>query len=178
MADDPRAVLPDLPQLLRDLRKLGPEFNKALREGNIDVAQFVVRAAASKATTNQEVQVARGLTARKDRIPKIAVKNLVYKSSSRPTARRSQDARPKLLDIFFGAEFGGGKYGRGNPTTRQTRGGRLVRKGGGYTTQFKPHRGRQGYFLYPTIRDNRTEILRLYAANIEDVRRRFNRGSL
>jgi len=178
VVDDPRAVMPDLPQLLRDLRKMGPEFNKALRQGNIDVAQFVVRAAASRASGNQEVQVARGLSARKDRIPKIAMKNLIYKSTSRPNARRSQAARAKLLDVFFGAEFGGGKYGRGNPTTRQTRRGRLVRKGGGYTTQFKPHKGRQGYFLYPTIRDNQANILRLYSANIEDVRRRFNRGSL
>ncbi|HEY7824857.1 MAG TPA: hypothetical protein VIG24_18605, partial [Acidimicrobiia bacterium] len=110
MADDPRAVLPDLPQLLRDLRKMGPEFNAALRQGNIDVAEFVIRKASSRATGNVERQVAAGLTARKDRIPKIALKNKVYKSSSRPTARRSQDARPKLLDLFFGAEFGGGKY--------------------------------------------------------------------
>jgi len=175
---DPRAVLPDLPQLLRDFRKMGPEFNAALRQGNIDVAEFVIRRAASKATGNVEQQVAAGLTARKDRIPKIAMRNRIYKSTSRPNRTRGKDSRPKLLDLFFGAEFGGGKYGKGNPTTRQTRRGRLVRKGGGYTTQFRPHRGRQGYFLYPTIRENNRNILDLYARNVADVRRRFYRGSI
>lgn len=44
----------------------------------------------------------------------------------------------------FGAEFGGGAHGAGNPTPR-----------GGYTTQFPEWRGRgagAGYFLYPSMR--------------------------
>lgn len=51
----------------------------------------------------------------------------------------------------LGAEFGG----QGRPTTQQ----------------FDPHRGRQGYFLYPTIRDTREEFIDVYARAIDQVMR-------
>lgn len=46
-----------------------------------------------------------------------------------------------------GAEFGG----RGRPTTQQ----------------FQPHRGRDGYFVYPTIRDSAEEIVKPYEEAID-----------
>lgn len=51
-----------------------------------------------------------------------------------------------------GAEFGG----RGRPTTRQ----------------FQPHRGREGYFVYPTIRDNDKQIEKAYYDGLADVMRK------
>jgi len=46
-----------------------------------------------------------------------------------------------------GAEFGGGSHGAGNPTSR-----------GGYTTQFGPFKGHDGYFVFPTIRARMSAI--------------------
>lgn len=52
-------------------------------------------------------------------------------------------------DIFFGAEFGG----RRRPTTQQ----------------FLPHRGRTGYFLYPTARANSRNYMERWGKAIEDA---------
>ena len=51
-----------------------------------------------------------------------------------------------------GAEFGG----QGRPTTQQ----------------FRPHLGRQGYFLYPTIRDNQDRIEDEYLSKVDDLIKR------
>jgi hypothetical protein len=56
--------------------------------------------------------------------------------------------------------------------------GRLVRKGGGYTTQFRPHKGTQGYFFYPTVRDEGPNTTKEYAKAVEEVRKKFVRGAL
>lgn len=53
---------------------------------------------------------------------------------------------------FAGAEFGG----RGRPTTQQ----------------FQPHLGTQGYFLYPTIRDEASDIEDKYTDALNDLMRK------
>jgi hypothetical protein len=52
----------------------------------------------------------------------------------------------------MGAEFGG----QGRPTTMQ----------------FQPHRGHEGYFIYPSIRDNGEFIERTYLDAVDDILRR------
>lgn len=52
----------------------------------------------------------------------------------------------------MGAEFGG----QGRPTTQQ----------------FQPHRGHEGYFLYPSIRDNAEFIEDAYLDAVDAIRRR------
>jgi hypothetical protein len=52
----------------------------------------------------------------------------------------------------MGAEFGG----QGRPTTMQ----------------FQPHRGHEGYFIYPAIRDNGEFIERTYLGAVDDILRR------
>ncbi len=54
----------------------------------------------------------------------------------------------------MGAEFGG----QGRPTTQQ----------------FKPHRGTQGYFVYPSIRDNGEYIERTYLDAVDTILRRHD----
>jgi hypothetical protein len=51
--------------------------------------------------------------------------------------------------VFFGAEFGGGS----RPTTRQ----------------FLRHRGRSGYFFWPTVRKKKNEIATEYLNAIDKV---------
>ena len=59
-------------------------------------------------------------------------------------------------DIFFGAEFGG----RGRKTTMQ----------------FRPHRGRTGYWFYPTMRGMSEQISREWEASIDGVFHAWGRG--
>lgn len=59
-------------------------------------------------------------------------------------------AHPEAL----GAEFGG----QGRPTTQQ----------------FRPHKGRTGYFVYPAIRDNADKIESAYVEKLDDLLRRHD----
>jgi len=178
-SDDPRQFLPDLNLFLRDSRKLGPEFQKALRLESINVAKHVVTRAVQAAGTPAEREVAKSLRAKPDRVPKIeASRSQAFVSRSRRNAKRSEAARAKRIDVFFGTEFGGGKYRAGNPTTRQSVQGGLVRRGGGYTSQFRPHKGTTGYFFYPTVRSEGSNIVRMYARGVERVRNDWARGNL
>jgi hypothetical protein len=52
-------------------------------------------------------------------------------------------------DVFFGAEFGGGR----SPTTKQ----------------FLRHRGKAGYFFWPTVRKNKNNIATEYLNAIDRV---------
>ena len=53
----------------------------------------------------------------------------------------------RYTDIFYGAEFGGGR----RPTTQQ----------------FPAHRGRQGYFLYPTARARGRKYSEMWAEAVD-----------
>lgn len=174
----PRELLPNLGQFLRDASKVGPEFNKALKKGSVNVATNVVNRAKQNAGTDAEREVAKGLVAKYDRVPSIQVKKGQFVSRSRQNRRRSQASKASRLDVFFGVEFGGGKFGAGNKTHRKTNRGSVVRKGGGYTTQFRPHLGKTGYFFYPTVRREGPNTVREYARMIDEVRRDWERGRL
>jgi hypothetical protein len=175
---DPRQILPDLNQFLRDSRKLGQPFNKELTKASMSVAKHVVARAQGNASTAAEVQVAKALQAKSDRVPTIRMGKTAFVSKSRSNARRTDAAKATRLDVFFGTEFGGGKFGKGKPTTRMSRNGGLVRRGGGYTSQFRPHKGKTGYFFYPTVRQEGANIVRLYAEGVERVRKQWAKGNL
>lgn len=75
-----------------------------------------------------------------------------------PSIRAAAEQRRSKINLggdnapwALGAEFGG----RGRPTTQQ----------------FQPHRGREGYFLYPTIRDTEAEFMDVYERCIDQVMR-------
>jgi hypothetical protein len=177
-SDDPRQFLPDLGQFLRDSTKIGAEFNKALKKGSVEVAKNVVGRAKQNASTAAEREVAKGLVPKFDRVPSIQMNKTQFVSTSRRNAKRSPAAKARRIDVFFGTEFGGGKYGRGNRTRRNTSRGGVVRKGGGYTSQFRPHLGKQGYFFYPTVRREGPNTVREYARVIDEVRKDWERGRL
>lgn len=179
-ATHPSQLVPGLSQFTRDARKLGPEFQKALRIANVQVARNVVRKAQQRASTPAERAVAKGLEAKPDIIPKIVVnRTRTFVSSSRPNAKRGKAGRARIIDVWFGTEFGGGKYrNAGSDTHRMAHKGRLVRRGGGYTTQFRPHQGTDGYFFYPTVRDEGRNTVAQYARTIEEVQRKWQRGAL
>lgn len=159
--------VPGLREFLKRATSLGPEFNKELRVGSIQVAKHVVAKAQSRASTEQERLVAVGLEARSDRVPTIKVKSARrYVSNSRPNRKRKTKAF--VIDVWFGTEFGGGRHGKGRPMQRRsyedgsTKGGKHA-----YTTQFRPHKGRTGYFFFPTVRDESANIDKMYAAAVD-----------
>ena len=156
-------------QFLRDASRVGPDLNRELRKASVEVAKYVVGKAQQNAGTEQERLVAVALEARPDRVPLIRVKsNRAYVSKSRPNGRRKQAAKVRAIDVWFGTEFGGGKYGAGNKTPRKSYADGST-KGGGYTTQFRPHLGRTGYFFYPTVRKEGPTINELYAKGVDEA---------
>lgn len=134
-----------LKELQRELKSLDAEWPKELRKANKEAAEMVA------ARTRRSFARGTGVD------PKVV-----------PSIRALAQARSAAVKIggqrfpfALGAEFGGGKFGKGNPTPA-----------GGYTTQFRPHRGRAGYHLYPTLRRSTDEVVDLYGDLIDDLTRR------
>jgi hypothetical protein len=170
---------------LRDLAKTYPDFNKEARIASQGVAELLVVAAtfeaASVTRNRQALEVMKGMRAQRDRIPTIKLQDKSgFVSKSKPN--RSRKTKVTRGDVFFGAEFGGGKFGSSNRTSagarsRATRidsqGNRVAsdgtRKGGGRTTQFLRHRGQSGYFFWPTVRKNKDNIAKVYLNAIDEV---------
>jgi hypothetical protein len=166
-------------KFLRDASKANQKFDNEMRTAAQKVAQNLVEKAKAEATTvkrsSQATEVMKGMQARRDRIPKVSLNsksNFVSKSNP----NRNRKRKVTRGDVFFGAEFGGGKFGKGMKTSvgarsvnkkGESRDG--YRKGGGHTSQFLRHRGRSGYFFWPTVRKEKENIAREYLAAIQKV---------
>ena len=142
-----------LAEFLRDASQADKNFNKEMRIAAEQVAELLVVAAkyeASSVTRNRQAsEVMKGMRAQRDRIPTIKLneKSAFQSQSSKFTSARSPNGRRvkrKVTrgDVFFGAEFGGGR----SPTTKQ----------------FLRHRGKSGYFFWPTVRKNKNNIAKEY----------------
>ena len=176
---------------LRIASQAYPEFNKELRIASEEIAQVVVdRAkanAAGQAKHGQSVRgssgrsqaqvVVNGLRARRDRVPTIKLDhNKLYPSKSRSnrsrglgmigparfgagesSPHRGFDRKVTYGDVFWGAEFGGRR--------RKT------------TQQFLRHRGRQGYFFWQAVRDNRSFIAKTYDEKIASILKTLASGA-
>jgi hypothetical protein len=145
-------------ELLRDLQKADDQFNTEMRKASAEVAKGVTQNARRAASTvqhnRQALEAAHGLQARSDRVPTIKLnEKMNFKSVSRGRVRGSRgrmvNRKVTMGDVFFGAEFGG----QARKTTRQ----------------FPPHRGKGGYFFWPTVRRMRNEIADEYLDAIEKV---------
>jgi hypothetical protein len=138
-----------------------------MRKAAQNVAENLNKKAKAEAATvtrsRQATEVMKGMRARRDRIPTI---KLSEKSAfvSRSNPNRKRKVKVTRGDVFFGAEFGGGKFGKGNKTTAGD-----GRKGGGYTSQFLRHRGRSGYFFWQTVRKEKGNIANEYLDAIQKV---------
>lgn len=160
----------NLNAVLRTLSRMPKEASDGLRDEAQAIAQDIVGRAQGAATTPQARLAARSLKARRDRVPVIVAGG----SKRLPVGgrkRRGPDlARQTFGDVFFGAEFGGSRgsiaalagAGVGESTAYRSGGRTRYSVNRGSTRQFPPHRGRQGYWLYPTIRDMNAEITTRY----------------
>ena len=166
-------------KFLRDASKANQKFDNEMRTAAQKVAQNLVEKAKAEATTvkrsSQATEVMKGMQARRDRIPKVSLNSKSgFVSKSNPNKNRKR--KVTRGDVFFGAEFGGGKFGKGLKTSvgarsvnkkGESRDG--YRKGGGHTSQFLRHRGRSGYFFWPTVRKEKENIAKEYLAAIQRV---------
>lgn len=158
--------LPGLPALLRDLNSFDKDVQDGVREAAGKVAADMVPQiiAAAAAEGPQAVLAARSVAVKRDRVPAIVAggsKKLTTTTARQPrgkinpkTGKRGKPGKAKAHtvkagDVFFGSEFGGG----GRPTTHQ----------------FEPHRGTEGYWFFPTLRDNEDRMLDAYAAVLDEV---------
>jgi len=146
-----------LTDVLNDLQRIEPNFNKEMRKAGKEVAQLLVneavKEAASVTRARQALEVMKGMRAQSDRLPTIKLSSSSgFVSKSRPNRGRKPAAKVTRGQVFFGAEFGGG-----------------ARKS---TSQFLRHRGRSGYFFWPTVRKEKNNIARTYLQAINDVMKR------
>ncbi len=142
----------DLFETLRKFSKASPQFNKEMRKVAYTIARDLEAKVKIEAGTvsrsRQAIQVARGLRAKNDRIPTVALRHKeAFISKSRPNNRRKKPVTRG--DVFFGAEFGGGI----KPTTKQ----------------FLRHRGQSGYFFWPTVRKRKNQIAKEYLEGLDRV---------
>lgn len=123
----------------RDLRAIDKDLPKELRKANLQAAEVIAEGA--KASFASRGGVA----------PKVApsVKALAQQRNA------SVKIGGKAYPFAGGAEFGGGKYGKGNPTAR-----------GGHTTQFEAFR-QSGYSLWPTLKDKSDEVVEAYGKALD-----------
>jgi hypothetical protein len=149
--NDP-VVIEGLGAFLRKASQQKPEFNNRMRIAAQQVAEnLVVKArieAGSITRSRQATEVMKGMRARRDRIPTIKLSEKSgFVSQSRPNRKRKR--KVTRGDVFFGAEFGGAR----NKNTQQ----------------FLRHRGKAGYFFWPTVRKEKTAIAKEYLDAIEKV---------
>ena len=160
LSKDPVSIK-GIDNFLRDLAKTYPDFNKEARKAGQSVAELLVVAAkfeaASVTRNRQAMEVMKGMRAQRDRVPTIKLQeNSAFQSKSRKfsssySIKSHRRVKRKVTrgDVFFGAEFGGGA----RPTTRQ----------------FLRHRGRSGYFFWPTVRKHKADIADAYLGAIQKV---------
>ena len=179
-----------LTEFLRAAAKEDKNFNIEIRKAASVVAQNLLDKAKAEAgsvnRSRQATEVMKGLKVkRNDRIPSIYLADKSsFVSKSFPNRKRGKRGGKKVTrgDVFFGAEFGGGKFGKGNKTSAGARSwsvkdGKAVdgyRKGGGHTSQFLRHRGQSGYFFWPTVRKEKENIAREYLDAIQNVLNRLS----
>ncbi len=117
---------------LADAIKLLKTFDKTMNQEAREASQRIAQreseriTAAARRSSPQSALVASSVRVRRDRMPAIAVGGGKKVAVSGP-----RKSRPSAGDLFFGAEFGAMAY-----------------------KQFRIHRGREGYWFWPTLRDD------------------------
>lgn len=134
--------------LNKTLRHLPEAASDQMRAASKEIADDVVSEASSRARGGNAAArlVADAMSTPGSRIPTVKLGGS-RKLPPHSDGRQRRGKRQTVGDVIWGAEFGGG----GRPSTRQ----------------FLPHRGRDGYFLWPTIRDNGREIKARYSRALD-----------
>ncbi|EFC86467.1 hypothetical protein [Parafrankia sp. EUN1f] len=139
--------MPDLGSFRRRVRQAGAELKGELKAANIEVSEIIVEGAKAKAS-GQGKQANRAASTLK-----------AGKSASDAYVNFGTKRKPYALGSEFGSK-------RDHP--RELESGRTMR---GWN-QFRSWRGNKegaGYFLWPTIRQEKTKITETYLAAIDRI---------
>lgn len=113
-------------------------------------AQAEARTQSQKIADTETTRIQRAARTRQGRL---AARSVRSRRDRVPTvaAGGARTVRPGVRggDVFFGAEFGG----RGRPSTRQ----------------FPPHRGRRGYFMWPTLRADTDRMFKQWSKAVDKI---------
>lgn len=155
------AEIRGLRELQRELRRADPEFGKRLQRIMKELAEGAAKDA--RANVYSRVNAVASTAFPNHRPGRKSTAGLSKVRSSIKAAASGREARLRgggaRVPTFMGFEFGGSRGLGGRPTTsrtgRITSGGRaqraLVRL---RTRQFPNHKGTQGYFFYPAVREH------------------------
>ncbi len=147
-----RIRIEDVRETIAAFRHLPDDANNELRDASEDLAKGLAEKvrAAGMALGPQDAVVARSVRARRDRVPTIQA-----------------GGSGKAGRLVYGSEFGmnkrSGWYGA-----------RRYRRSAG--RQFRPHQGAQGYWFFPTVEANESEIGRAWTDAADEIVRKWARG--
>lgn len=139
--------------LLAGFRALPKEASAELRESALRLSTLLAQrvAAAGQAEGGQAAVLAQTVKARKDRIPSFTVGG-----TKRLFHGKKDGSQKEAFRGLFGSEFGSNR-GHG----------------------FKPHRGAQGYWIWPTVIQNQAEIAAEWKAAAQRITDKYNsRGTV
>jgi hypothetical protein len=130
-----------LTSTLRAFNTYGKDASAQLRDASGKIAKATAEQATQRGAGigRQAALAAASLRVARDRVPALQM------GGAKKAGRRGVPVGV----LIYGAEFGG----RGRPTTQQ----------------FLPHRGRDGYFLFPTIRARGLDDTALYLRALDDL---------
>ncbi|HZW73563.1 MAG TPA: hypothetical protein VFF43_08435 [Caldimonas sp.] len=130
---------------LRAFNTYGKEANAELRDASGKIAgKTAAQAAHVGASLPQQAPLAASsLRVARDRVPALQMGG----------ARKVGHRRAPVGALIYGAEFGG--------------------RGSSKTMQFLPHRGRDGYFLFPTIRARGLDDTAIYLEHLDALGARW-----
>lgn len=143
-------------QTLAAFREMPKEASASLRERSKELADTIADRvkAAGQAEGRQAAKLARTVRAMKDRVPTVQV------GGTRKLGRQGEPAWGMLFGSEFGMDARSGWYA--DP-----------RYDGEPSGQFKPHRGRQGYWIFPTVERSEGEISEAWNRVADDILREF-----
>jgi hypothetical protein len=143
-------VVEGLPEARRVLRSLPDEARDEARAISTRISEQAVAWVEAAASTPQQQLALPSLRAVGGQIPGVRAGG-----SQRVTT--SEGRSPTAGSVFFGGEFGGGA----RPTTQQ----------------FPPHRGRRGYWFWPTLRAKTGEMVEEWTEALDALAEKWrNRG--
>jgi len=133
---------------LRAFNTYGKDANRELRDASGEIARKTSEQATARGSGigRQAALAASSLRVARDRVPAVQMGG----------AKRVGHRSTPVGVLIFGAEFGG----RGRSTTMQ----------------FLPHRGRDGYFLFPTIRARGLDDTATYLRHLDALGTRWAAG--
>jgi hypothetical protein len=137
---------------LKAFNRYGKEANRELRQAaGVEVDRMIAALTiAGQGAGKQAALTAGSVKRRSDRVP------VIVAGGTRRLTRTSGKGKATAGDVFFGAEFGGGR----RPTTRQ----------------FPAWVGRAGYWFWPTIRRHLPDLRRRYIATLDDLANKWAAG--